>query len=112
MVDFNFKEFNKDLFYAAGPLGPLLNGISAINDLWFVANQENMIKFATLDEKMHEPPYQRHLDSNHELSMAHLECTGLKDKLDFKFKKGWSEPLDLSTCDTPLVRWYYQDKSK
>lgn len=112
LVDFNFNEFNKDFFYAAGPAGPSLNGVSAINDLWFVANQENMIKFATLDEKIHEPPYRRHLDSNHELARVHLGRTELERKLEFKFKRDWSEPVDLNRCDTPLVRWYYHDKSK
>ena len=110
LVDFNFKNFNRDFFYTAGPPGPYQNGVAIINDLWFVANQENMTKFATLDEKIHEPSYQKYLDSNHELAKIHLRYIGLENKLKFKFKKGWSAPHDLKNCDTPLIRWHYYDK--
>ena len=108
--DFVFKECDIEKFYAQGPPGPQQGGINLINDLWFFSNQENMSKFTTLKDYLEEPPYNEHLDSNHELSRIHLHRTGLQDKLEYVFKRDWNGRVGKITTETPLVRWLYYSK--
>lgn len=110
LVDFDFSTFNKEKFYAQGPKGPRGNGVDLINDLWFVSNQENMTKFATLYDQLASDAYKPNLDSNHELARRHLIETGLDSILEYKFRRDWTGATGKSSSDTPLVRWHYYQK--
>jgi hypothetical protein len=108
LVDFVFKNYDSDKFYAQGPPGQHVNGLNHINDLWFFANQENMMKFSTLFDNLEKEKYLPHIDSNHELSRRHLIETGLSEKLEYMFKREWTGSPGKVTSDTPLVRWFYE----
>jgi hypothetical protein len=108
LVDFNFSTFDKNKFYAQGPPGPYENGLHLINDLWFCAPPEDMLKFATLFDNL--PQYKHHMISNHQLARKHLFETGLHDKLEYKFLREWTGAAGKLSSDTPLVRWHYMNK--
>jgi hypothetical protein len=108
LVDFIFKNYNPDKFYAQGPPGLYINGLNHINDLWFFANQENMMKFSSLFDNLEKEEYKLYIDSNHELARQHLIKTGLNEKLEYMFKREWTGSPGKVTSDTPLVRWFYE----
>ncbi len=108
LVDFVFKNYDSNKSYAMGPAGPTYDGIQHINDLWFFANQENMIKFSNLFDSLEEEKYKLHINSNHALARQHLIETGLNDKLEYVFKREWTGTPGKITSDTPLVRWFYE----
>ena len=108
LVDFIFKDYDPDKFYALGPPGLHVNGLNHINDLWFFANQENMMKFSSLFDNLEKQEYKPHLDSNHELARRHLIETGLNEKLEYMFKREWTGTPGKVTSDTPLIRWFYE----
>ena len=110
MVDFDFSKFDNTKFYAQGPAGPMSNGLNLINDLWFFSSQKNMKDFCNLYDSLNTEPYQKHMDSNHELARKHLSMIGQAENLEYVFKRGWSGSQDKLTTDTPLVRWYYKKK--
>ena len=107
LVDFDFSTLDKNKFYALGPKGPAANGINLINDLWFIASEENMNKFGTLFDCLGEEAYGRHIDSNHELSRAHLISMGLENSVEYLFNRRWTGKEGKLNSDTPLVRWHY-----
>ena len=108
LVDFVFKDYDPEKFYAQGPCGHHINGINHINDLWFFASQENMMKFSSLFDNLEKQEYKLHIDSNHELARKHLIETGLNEKLEYIFKREWTGTPGKVTSDTPLVRWFYE----
>lgn len=110
LVDFDFSTFESDVFYAQGPAGPRKGSINLINDLWFVANQDNIIKFASLYDHLEDPRYQKYLDSNHELARKHIEETGLSSILQYRFNREWNGASGKLNSDTPLIRWHYLKK--
>ena len=107
LVDFAFKDYDPEKFYAQGPAGAPKNGLNLINDLWYFANQENMMKFSTLFDNLEKENYTPHIDSNHELARRHLIETGLSEKLEYIFKRNWTGSPGKVLTDTPLVRWFY-----
>ena len=107
LVDFVFKDYNPDKFYAQGPAGGHFRGLELVNDLWFFANQENMMKFSTLFDNLEKEKYLPHIDSNHELARRHLIETGLNEKVEYIFKRNWTGSPGKVLTDTPLVRWFY-----
>jgi len=110
MVDFNFSEFDKERFYAQGPVGPISNGIPLINDLWFFSTPDKMEKFYTLYDHLSDEEYQVHIDSNHALARKHIMSSGLDKILEYKFARPWNGVQGKRTTDTPLVRWHYFNK--
>ncbi len=110
LVDFNFSEYDSSKFYVQGPSGPISNGLEMINDLWFFSNQENMMKFSTLYDKLGTGNYIEHKDSNHELARRHLIEIGVHDNVEYIFKRDWTGAQGKLESDTPLVRWYYMKK--
>ena len=106
LVDFRFKDFDSDRFYAQSPPGPMSNGIQLINDLWFFSSKPRMERFTQLFDHLHERGYQNHLGSNHELARKHLINIGFNDTISYVFKRDWCPPGE--TTNTPLVRWKYK----
>jgi len=107
LVDFIFKDCDPEKFYVQGPPGGHFRGLELVNDLWFFASQENMMKFSTLFDNLEKEKYLPHIDSNHELARRHLIETGLNEKLEYIFKRNWTGTPGKILTDTPLVRWFY-----
>jgi hypothetical protein len=111
LVDFDFKKYDNQKFYAQGPVGPFNNGLYLINDLWFFSSEENMIKLSSLYDCLEKPEYKKHIPfAGHELVRKHLLETDLDKKIEYIFKREWTGASGKLSSDTPLIRWYYMNK--
>ena len=110
LVDFEFSKYDNNNFYVQGPPGPNMNGVKAINDLWFFSSQDKMMKFSTLYDKLGTEKYIAHKGSNHELARRHLIETGLEEDVKYVFHRGWNGQESKLNTDTPLIRWHYLRK--
>ena len=109
IVNFNFKDCNKEKLYVIGPDG----GTTGYNDLWFFSSSENMDKFCNMYEFVKDIKHFPHKHThNHYYCKVYVNELNLTEQVEFLGHRAWTgNPYDPNGPEggpSPTVRHFYK----